>query len=121
MSQGEAARAVRDAEREPVIVTNRNEPDVVMVSARRLFELGASVTDEAQLYQSVRRLLAVDLYQRDVLSLGRAAKFAGMPLADFIQFCGRMLVPVLAAPESGPGAEADAFEDWLESEQAGGT
>ena len=43
----------------------------------------------------VRTALAVALFKDGSLSLGRAAKLAGMPLVDFMQHLSRLGVPVV--------------------------
>jgi hypothetical protein len=45
--------------------------------------------------------LVVQLYRDEVLTLGQAAKLAGLPLGDFIDLCGTLRVPVLWPPPEG--------------------
>jgi len=78
--------ALRMARKEPVVVMNRDQPEAV------LFHLD----DEGLLGEpGVRLGLASVLYTNESISLGRAARVAGMPLAEFIQELGRQGIPVI--------------------------
>ena len=61
--------------------------------------------------QTSVELIAVDLYHREVMTLGQAAKLVGMALGDFIDIdlCGELRVPILWEPAEGIGQEVDAF------------
>lgn len=48
--------------------------------------------------------MAIDLYRRGTISIGRAAQLAGIPLAEFIVLCGTLQIPVLHEPPGGPEA-----------------
>ena len=78
--------ALRMARKEPVVVMNRDQPEAV------LFHLD----DEGLLGEpGVRLALATVFYTNESISLGRAARVAGMPLAEFIQELGRQGIPVI--------------------------
>ncbi len=64
---------------------------------------------EALAEQSVR-LLALRFYQEHVLSLGKAAKLAGMTLWDFTAFLSRNHVPVIDLDADELAAEFAAVE-----------
>ena len=66
------------------VVTERGEP--VMLT----LPLGASAGSDAE-----RIGLAVTLYERDLLSLGLAAKAAGMSYSQMIDELGRRQIPVV--------------------------
>ncbi len=66
------------------------------------------------MYQRTLQLVAIDLYQNQVLTLGRSATLAGMPLGDFIDLCAGLGVPVMWAPSEGLAAEVDAFVTSVE-------
>lgn len=51
--------------------------------------------DEANLSQEVARLLALELYREDKISLGRAAELCQTPLATFMEFVAKHGVPPL--------------------------
>ncbi len=80
--------ALRMARRQPVVVMNRDQPEAV------LFHLD----DEGLLGEpGVRLALATALYKSESLSLGRAARVAGIPLEAFITEMGRAGIPVVRA------------------------
>ena len=78
--------ALRMARKHPVVVMNRDQPEAV------LFHLD----DDGLLGEpGVRLALATALYKSESISLGRAAKVAGMPLEAFMAEMGRAGVPVI--------------------------
>lgn len=113
IARGGVSRVVRDAEREPVLVSRDDEPAVWMISAREL----ARIMNEAQPNTDPRAgaaaLIALHLFDLGAVSLGRAAHLAGLALPDFIALCDSMGVAVFRAPEGGIGREVDAFASWL--------
>ncbi len=113
LSQGGASKAVRAAESEPVLVSRHNEPAVVMVSLKDVARVSGQLSGDPDLYSAVLRLIAVDLFEHGVLSMGRAAQFAGLPMGDFIDLCDRLQVSILREPDEGLEEEVDAFGAWL--------
>jgi hypothetical protein len=118
LGHGGASRAIREAQEAPVLVSKENRPAAWIISAERLARVaaarGASDRPEApDVYQHALALLAVDLYRDETLTLGRAARLAGLPLGDFIDLLGRLRVPVLWEPSGGIAAEVDALEAAL--------
>ena len=78
--------ALRMARKQPVVVMNRDQPEAL------LFHLD----DEGLLGEpGVRLALATALYKSESVSLGRAAKIAGMPLEAFMVEMGRAGIPVI--------------------------
>jgi len=78
--------ALRMARKAPVVVMNRDQPEAV------LFHLD----DEGLLGEpGVRLALATALYKSGSVSLGTAAKVAGMPLESFMVEMGRAGIPVI--------------------------
>jgi len=57
--------------------------------------LRAANLEEASLSQEAARLLALELYREDRLSLGRAAELSHTPLAVFMDFAAKHGVPPL--------------------------
>lgn len=49
--------------------------------------------------QEVSKLLALELFREDVVSLGRAAELCGAPLAEFMDFAAQREVPLHYAQE----------------------
>lgn len=80
------SEALRMARKQPVVVMNRDQPEAV------LFHLN----DEGLLGEpGVRLALATALYKSESVSLGRAAKIAGIPLEAFMVQMGRAGIPVI--------------------------
>ena len=80
------SEALRMAREHPVVVMNRDHPEAL------LFHLD----DEGLLSEpGVRLALATALFKSESISIGRAAKVAGMPLEAFIVEMGRAGVPVI--------------------------
>jgi predicted HTH domain antitoxin len=78
--------ALRMARKQPVVVMNRDQPEAV------LFHLD----DEGLLGEpGVRLALATALYKSESISLGRAAKVAGIPLEAFMVEMGRAGIPLI--------------------------
>jgi predicted HTH domain antitoxin len=74
------------ARKQPVVVMVRDQPEAV------LFHLD----DEGLLGEpGVRLALATALYKSESISIGRAARVAGMPLEAFMAELGRAGLPVL--------------------------
>ena len=65
---------------------------------------------ESGLSQEVARLLALEFYREDKVSLGRAAELCLTPLAAFMDFAARHRVPPLRY----------SFEDMEEERQTAG-
>ncbi|MGC1484383.1 MAG: UPF0175 family protein [Candidatus Acidiferrum sp.] len=57
--------------------------------------LEAANLDASSLSQEAARLLALELYREDKVSLGRAAELCQTPLAAFMDFAARHGVPPL--------------------------
>jgi predicted HTH domain antitoxin len=70
-----ALRAARSA---PVVITNRDDPEAILLSLRGL---GPDEPD-------VRLGLATVLHDQGAISLGRAARLAGVPLEAFMAHLG---------------------------------
>ncbi len=59
-----------------------------------------------------RRSLVAALYRDRGLSLGRAARFAGVPLAEFIRYMSRCGIPVVRGTVAAVGRDAQAIVEW---------
>lgn len=109
LGHGAASRAIRAARQEPVLVSQENRPAAWILSAEKLAQVaaarGAAVADA---YQRALELLAVEFYREATLTLGQAAKLAGLSLSDFIDLCGKLDVPILWEPAGGLVAEVAA-------------
>ena len=101
--QSDPAAALRDAREQPVVVLNGHQPEALLV------HLG----DDSLLGEpGVRLALAVALYKDDGLSLGRAAEFCGLTLADFIEHVSRLDTPV-ARGANTVREDMEALNEWL--------
>ena len=84
--QSDPSAALRGARVQPVVVLNGHQPEALLV------HLG----DDSLLGEpGVRLALAVALYKDEGLSVGRAAEFSGLALADFIEQVSRLGIPVV--------------------------
>jgi predicted HTH domain antitoxin len=61
----------------------------------------------------VRLALATALYSSESLSLGKAAKLAGMALAEFMQHLSRQGLPVVRGTTESVREDATTLEVWL--------
>ena len=121
LGHGGASRAIRAAQQEPVLVSKENRPAAWILSAERLAQVAAAHGPEpAELYQRALELVAIELYRTEALTLSQAAKLAGLPMADFIDLCGRLQVPILWEPDGGIAAEVDALDTTLRESEAAG-
>lgn len=114
LGHGGASRAIRDAQQEPVLVSKENRPAAWIVSAEKLAQVAAARSGELDVYQRTLELLAVELYRSETLTLGQAAKLAGLSLGDFIDLCGRLRVPILWESERDLAVEVESLEAALE-------
>jgi len=91
---------VRDAEAGKLsIITKHGQPVFLAVPF-----------DESLLREGVRVALAVKLFDDEVVSLGKAAKLAGMPQSEFIDHLGALKIPVVRYGKEELEQELAAFE-----------
>jgi len=76
-------------------------------------QAAATMSGAPDLYPTAVRVLAVKLFDDGVLSLGRAAELAGLPLTDFMELCSALHVPVYRTPRHGLDAEVAACDAWI--------
>ena len=119
LGHGAAFRAIREAQDEPVLVSTENRPAAWIVGAQALARVAEARGVAPDVYQQALELIAVDLYRREAMTLGQAAKLAGLQLAAFIDRCGQVGVPILWEPEGGIGHEVDAFKAVMDDAPAG--
>ena len=79
------------------------------MSAEKLAQVAAARSGELDVYQRTLELLAVELYRSETLTLGQAAKLAGLSLGDFIDLCGRLRVPILWESERDLAVEVESL------------
>lgn len=96
--------ALRMAREQPVVVMNRDQPEAVIV------HLG----DEGLLGEpGVRLAIATDLYRGESVSLGRGAKIAGVPLAEFMQHVSQQGIPVVRSDARTVHEDMKKLSAWL--------
>ncbi len=117
LGHGGASRAIRTAQDEPVLVSKENRPAAWIVSAERLAEVAAARGVAPDVYERALELIAVDLFTGEVLTLGQAARLAGMSLADFADLCGRLHVPILRPAAGELAADVEALDALLGAEE----
>ena len=97
------SEALREARKNPVLVMNRDQPEALLMH----------LDDEGLLSEpGVRRALATALYREESLSLGQAARFAALPIAQFMQHVSRLGIPVVRGTAAGVHADAQAIRAW---------
>lgn len=95
--------ALREARKAPVVVMNRDQPEAL------LFHLD----DEGLLGEpGVRLALATTLYKSESVSLGRAAKIAGMPVEQFMADMGHQGIPVVRGNAKTLREELKNIKAW---------
>ena len=62
--------------------------------------------------RDIRRALATALYRDQSLSLGQAARFSGLSIAEFIQHVSRLGVPVVGGISDAVREDAEAIGAW---------
>ena len=95
--------ALRAARERPVMVLNRNTPEALSVHLDDDTILAAP---------GVRRALAMALFGEGCLSLGHAARFSGMPTAEFIETASRLGVPVAQGTPESVAEDVRVIEAW---------
>ncbi len=98
--------ALRAAHEHPVVVLNRQRPEAVLVHLE-----GDSILDEP----GIRLALATALYREESISLGRAARFSGVPLAEFIQYVSQLGISVVRGTAASVREDMDAIHEWKKS------
>lgn len=97
------SEALRMARKHPVVVMNRDQPEALLVHL-----------DDERLLQEpgVRVALATALYKAESLSLGRAARVAGMTLAEFMQHVSRLGIPVVRGTAQTVRDDVKSLAAW---------
>lgn len=76
LSHEGASKVIRAAQSEPVLVSKNNQPAVWMISADAVARVAEQQPDDQGMYRSTLQVVAVDLFDHGVLSMGRAARLA---------------------------------------------
>ena|SRR5208282_4213884 len=100
------SEALREARKAPVIVMKGDQPEAV------IFHLD----DDALLgLPGIKLALATALFRDGHLPLGRAARLAGLSLAEFIQHLSRAGIPAIAGSAQEARKDLDALRKWRKS------
>jgi predicted HTH domain antitoxin len=86
------------------VVTSHQEPTALVVALDRL-----GLPDTA----AVRSGLALSLFQAGFLSVGSAARIAGMPLPRFLEILASLRIPVADASDTDLDDELAQARRWL--------
>ena len=87
---------IRDIrERSGDLIRNAEAGKLSVITKAGLPVFVAVPFDEVLLKEGVRVALAVKLYDEGVVSLGKAAKLAGMSLSEYINHLGSLQIPVV--------------------------
>ena len=104
--------ALRMARKAPVVVMNRDQPEALLVH----------LDDESLLGEpGVRLALATSLYREENVSLGRGAKIAAMPLAEFMLHVSREGIPVIRGSIKTVREDVKSLESWLKKGSSSAT
>lgn len=98
------SEALRMARRQPLVVMNRDKPEAV------LFHLD---TDELLAEAGIRTALAMALYKEETLSVGRAARLANMPPAEFMLHASRHGIATFRGTVRSTRDDARTLDEWL--------
>lgn len=107
--------SVREFENDPSEVLRMARADLVVVIRRNRPEAMLVHLDEDGILSEpgVRTALAVSLFKIDAWPLGRAARFAGMALAEFIQHVSRLGIPVVKGNHGSLRQDLGNLDAWL--------
>ena len=97
--------AMRGARDDMVVVTNRGEPDAVLVGFSQL----GGVADLPHLRQAI----AVNLFENGALSVAAAATLAGEPLGAMLSRLAALGIPVVDYSAAELADEAAFAQAWL--------
>lgn len=96
--------ALRDAQTDDlVVVMNRQQPQALLVDLARLGTADLS---------GVKFALAVALFRQGNVSLGYAARIAGLSVSAMIERLGRMGIPIVNVDDRELDHDLSAIETW---------
>ena len=100
------SEALRSAEEAPVLVLKGDQPEALLLhlDLERL-------PDKAE----VLLALATALFQSGSVSLGRAARVAGVPVSDMISHLSRLGIAAVHGDPEDVRTDLETLEEWLAS------
>ena len=95
--------ALREAREHPVMVLNRHQPEALLVH----------LADDSLLAEpGIRQALATALFREGSLSLGQAARFSRLAIAEFIRRVSQLGIPVVGGNPTTAREDSEAVEAW---------
>jgi predicted HTH domain antitoxin len=98
------SEALRLAQRDVVVVMNRDKPNALMVGVD-----ASGVLD----MQGVRPALATALFRDGNLSLVRSATLAKMSVSQFASHVSRLGIPVVSLDAAAARQDMETLDEWL--------
>jgi predicted HTH domain antitoxin len=100
------SEALRSAASGPVLVLKGDHPEALIL------HLGIEGMEDAP---DVKLALASALFGNGALSLGRAARVAGVAVSELITHLSRLGIPVIEGEPSDVAEDLESLEAWLAS------
>jgi predicted HTH domain antitoxin len=98
--------ALRNAAKGPVLVLKGDRPEAVILH----LEPGQTPDDP-----DLRLALATALFSAGALSLGRAARVAGVGVAELVSHLSRLGISVVQGEPADAESDLETLEEWLAS------
>ncbi len=95
--------ALRAAREYPVMVLNRQQPEALLIHLDN---------DELLSAPGVRRAIAIALYREQGLSLGQAARFSELGIAEFVRTVSELGIPVVRGTATSVRADNEMIDTW---------
>ena len=100
------SEALRSATKGPVLVLKGDLPEAVILH----LESGDTPADA-----DLRLALATALFKDGALSMGRAARVAGVGVAELLSHLSRLGIPVVQGERVEAVSDLETLDEWLES------
>ena len=94
---------LRTARESPVVVLRRQQPEAILIHLE-----GDSVLNDP----GIRLALGTALYREGGVTLGRAARFSELPIAEFVQHASQLGIPVVDGTAASVSQDADTIQEW---------
>ncbi|HLJ68488.1 MAG TPA: UPF0175 family protein [Chloroflexota bacterium] len=103
-----------------MLIRRNDKPVAWIVSAEQLRRAAQHASpDDPTFADRVLEIVAVNMFDQELLSLGQAARLSGMAIGDFIDLASRLGVAILRETAGGIATEVDKFDRWLQAHSAG--
>lgn len=100
------SEALRSAAEGPVLVLRENRPEAVILHLEPGQEPAAA---------DLRLALAAALFKTGTLSMGRAARVAGVGVTEMVSHLSRLGIPVFRGERAAAAADRESLDEWLSS------